>query len=264
MGSNSIKSSSEEIVLVSSDSVDLTSAVPYYLQLAKHMQEKVKNGEWRHGYKLPSESALCDHFKVSRTVVRQALNELSSMDFVVTYKGKGSFISQPKMAWQLMQTLTGFYEDAVNRGQKVNTQVLEICEVLAAKEIAQILQISEGEPVIKLHRLRFLDDEPVVVVTTYIRKLLCPGLLDEDLKDQSLYRVLQEKYNLVVAEGIRTIESINASFALAQLLHVPEGAAVSVLKSAGYLSNGIPLEYFISWHRGDRSRFQVKLTSKTL
>jgi GntR family transcriptional regulator len=253
-----------EVVLGLADGVDLSSAVPYYLQLKLHLENKIKAGDWKPGWKLPSEQALCDHFKVSRTVVRQALNALSNDDFVATYKGKGSFVTQPKMAWQLMQSLSGFYDDAINRGQKVNTRVLELSTVPASEEIAQILQIPEGEPVIKLHRLRFLDGEPVVVVTTYIQTRLCPDLLNDDFNDQSLYGILREKYNLVITEGIRTIESVNAPHALAELLGVANGAALSVLKSVGYLSNGIPLEYFVAWHRGDRSRFQVRLTSRTV
>jgi GntR family transcriptional regulator len=256
--------SPENIELDSNDKLDLASAVPYYLQLRQHMEQQIKSGVWKPGSKLPSEQMLCEHFKVSRTVVRQALNSLTSSGMATTLKGKGSFVTQPKMAWKLMQSLSGFYEDAIARGQKVNTHVLELDTVPANEEIAQILHISEGDPVIKLHRLRFLDGEPVVVVTTYIPHSLCPELLLEDFTDQSLYRVLLEKFNLVVADGIRTIESINASQPLAKLLEINNGAAVSVLKSVGYLSNGVPLEYFISWHRGDRSRFQVRLTSSEL
>lgn len=252
------------IELDARDKVDLASAVPYYLQLHQHMELQIKSGIWKPGSKLPSEQLLCDHFKVSRTVVRQALNALTTSGLATTFKGKGSFVTQPKMALKLMQTLSGFYEDAIERGQKVNTRVLELDTVPAEEEIAQILHISTGDPVIKLHRLRFLDDVPVVVVTTYIPKRLCPELLQEDFTDQSLYRVLLEKFGLVVADGIRTIESMNATQPLAELLEVKKGAALSVLKSVGYLSNGEPLEYFISWHRGDRSRFQVRLTSREL
>ena len=256
--------SPENIELDPHDKLDLASAVPYYLQLHQHMEHQIKSGIWKPGSKLPSEQVLCEHFKVSRTVVRQAMNSLTTSSLATTLRGKGSFVTQPKMAWKLMQSLSGFYEDAIAHGQKVNTRVLELDTVPAEEEIAQILHISPGDPVIKLHRLRFLDGEPVVVVTTYIPERLCPELLQENFSDQSLYRVLLQKFGLVVADGIRTIESINAPQHLAKLLEIKKGAAVSVLKSIGYLANGEPLEYFISWHRGDRSRFQVRLTSRDL
>jgi GntR family transcriptional regulator len=253
-----------EVELGPDDIVDLGSAVPYYLQLTQHMEKKIKAGEWKPGWKMPSEQTLCDHFKVSRTVVRQALNTLSSADLVAKYKGKGSFITQPKMAWQLMQTLSGSYDDAIAHGQQVSTRVLELSEIPANEEISQVLLIPIGEPVIKLHRLRFLDGEAVMVVISYIPKKICPNLLSEDFTAQSLYKLFREKYGLIIIEGIRTIESVNAPHSLAELLGVANGAALSKITSVGYLSTGVPLEYFIAWHRGDRSRFQVRLTTRTV
>jgi GntR family transcriptional regulator len=259
--SNQIASDIALIALQEGDVLNLDSAIPYYYQLLKFVEKKIKAGEWKPGQKLPSEQALCEHFGVSRTVVRQALNALASDNLVETYKGKGSFVASPKHAWQLMQSLTGFYQDAVESGQKVSTRVLELRVIPAANEVAEFLKLAEGDSVIMLNRLRFINDEPVVAVITHIPEYLCPSLIDEDFTNQSLYRVLAEKYGLVIAEGVRTIESINAPHDLAQLLGVPTGAALSLLKSVGQLTDGTPLEYYIAWHRGDRSRFQVRLVS---
>jgi GntR family transcriptional regulator len=251
----------EQIILKEKDILDFDSAIPYYYQLFKYIEGKIKTGEWRAGQKLPSEGSLCEHFGVSRTVVRQALQALASANLVETFKGKGSFVSAPKHAWLLMQSLTGFYQDAEARGQKVSTRVLELKVIPATDEVAELLKLAEGTPVICLRRLRFVGGEPVVVVVTYIPEHLCPGLVNEDFTGQSLYRLLAEKYGLVIAEGVRTIESINAPPDLAHLLGVPAGAALSLLKSVGLLADGTPLEYYIAWHRGDRSRFRVRLVN---
>jgi GntR family transcriptional regulator len=249
------------IELSTAEKLDLDSAIPYYYQLKKHIEGKIRSGEWAAGQKLPSEQALCDHFGVSRTVVRQALRALASESLIETYKGRGSFVAAPKHAWQLMQSLAGFYEDAANSGQVVSTRVLDLRVTVASGEVAELLKLAEGERVIKLHRLRLLDGEPVVVVISYIPERLCPSLIDEDFTTRPLYRVLSEKYGLVIAEGMRTIESINAPPDLAHLLEVPTGAALSLLRSISWLADGTPLEYYIAWHRGDRSRFQVRLVS---
>jgi GntR family transcriptional regulator len=160
-----------------------------------------------------------------------------------------------------MENLTGFYDDAVSQGQKVNTQVLELDVIPADEEISSFLEISINTPIIKLRRLRFINGEPVVVVNTYIPERLCPGLVKEDFSNQSLYHVLLEKYGLEAAQGIRTIESVNAFPQIAKLLGVSEGAALTLLKSTSRLADGTPLEYYISWHRGDRSRFTVHLVN---
>jgi GntR family transcriptional regulator len=254
---------SVDVELDINDAIDFGSAVPYYLQLAQHMEKKIKTGDWKTGWKVPGELTLCEHFHVSRTVVRQALSSLSIAGLIVKYKGKGSFITQPKMAWELMQSLSGSYDDAIDHGQQVSTRVLELCETKADEEISRALQIPIGEPVIKLHRLRFLDGEAVMVVISYIPKRICPSLLVEDFTAHSLYKLLREKYDLFITEGVRTIESVNASHELAEQLKVTTRAALSKITSIGYLSTGIPLEYFVAWHRGDRSRFQVRLVANS-
>ena len=254
---------SEQIVLSDADVIDSQSAIPFYYQLQLYIEQKIKNNAWKPGQKLPSEKNLCDHFNVSRTVVRQTLSELASDNLIETIKGKGSFVSAKKHAWHLMQNLGGFYDDAVTRGQEVTTRVLEQEDIPANSEIAEFLLLQPGEIVTKMKRLRFGDGEPLVVVTTYIPKKLCPDLVNVDFTDRSLYAHLREVYGLVIAEGIRTIESVNASDELARLLEVEKGAALSLLKSLGWTKDGTPLEYYVAWHRGDRSRFQVRLVSST-
>jgi GntR family transcriptional regulator len=253
----------EQIVLSDQDVIDFESAIPFYYQLQLYIQEKIKSEEWMSGQKLPSEMNLCEHFNISRTVVRQALGELASDNLIETIKGKGSFVSSQKHAWHLMQSLKGFYEDAVSSGQTVKTQVLEQENIPATSEIAEYLQLKPGEIVTKMKRLRFADGEPIVVVTTYIPKKLCPDLVKVDFSNRSLYTYLDKTCGMVIAEGIRTIESVNASEELAGLLQVEKGAALSLLRSIGWLKDGTPLEYYVAWHRGDRSSFQVRLVSES-
>ena len=247
--------------LLQEDAIDFKSAIPFYYQLQQCLEAKIKSGLWPSGQKLPSEKNLCEHFGVSRTVVRQALNELLSNNLIETQKGRGSFVATPKHTWQLMQTLSGFQENTVAQGQAIRTQVLAMELVPASGEIAEYLQLAVGELVTMLKRLRFVDGEPIVVVTTYIPEKLCPNLVAEDFGEVSLYTLLATKFNLAIAEGIRTIEAVNATPELAELLQLEEGAALSLLRSVGWLEDGTPLEYYVAWHRGDRSRFQVRLVA---
>ena len=262
MNSSAVNLNNAQQIILSEESViDANSAIPFYYQLQLHIEEKIQSGEWKVDQKLPSEKDLCEHFNVSRTVVRRTLSNLASENLIHTIKGKGSFVKRKQHAWHLMQSLQGFYADAVESGQEIYTEVLEHTDIQAAGEIAEYLQLQPGELVTKMKRLRFLDGEPIVVVTTYIAKKLCPDLVNVDFTHRSLYAYLREEYSLVIAEGTRTIESVNATAELAEQLQVEEGAALSLLKSIGWTKDGIPLEYYIAWHRGDRSQFTVRLVS---
>jgi|SRR5579863_422164 len=239
--------------------IDRNSPIPLYFQLISFIQCKIKANEWNPGQLLPSEQELCTRFGISRTVVRQALSELERKGFVTKHNGKRSTVAFPKYEGGLMQSLRGFYEDAVAKGQKPSTKVLEFAVVPAKAEVAEALRIAENDPVIKLNRLRFLDGEPEVLVVTYLPEKRCPALLAEDLSQQSLYEVIARKYGYRIAKGSRSIEATALGGADARMLNVKPGSPALLLKSIGLLEDGTPLEYFVAKHRGDRSKFEVFL-----
>jgi GntR family transcriptional regulator len=251
----------ETVRLESTSIVDHSSPVPFYFQLGSYIERQIKDHHWTAGQLLPSEEELCAAVKVSRTVVRQAIAELEQKGLVQKKSGKRSSIALPKYEGGLMQSLSGFYDDALAMGQQPSTKVLALRVIAATAEIATALELEEGASVIELSRLRFLDDQPEVLVATYLPYSLCPDLMSEDLSNNSLYRLLAGKYGLRIARGTRTIKAIALDRDSAKMLGVRTGSPALRLKSIGLLENGTPLEYFIAIHRGDRAEFSVELVT---
>jgi GntR family transcriptional regulator len=235
------------------------SPIPYYFQLASYVEQEIKTKHLLPGQLMPSEQEMCEKLGISRTVVRQAMAALERKGLITKQSGKRSTVAHPTYNGSLMQNLRGFYEDAVSKGQKPTTRVLELRVVPAEAEVAEALELSEGDPVILLNRLRFLDGEPEVLVQTYIPEGKCPDLVREDLTNQSLYELLARNYGLVIIKGYRTVEAVALERADAKLLGVRSKSPALLLKSVGLLEDGTPLEYFVAKHRGDRSRFRIDL-----
>ena len=156
--------------------IDFDSPIPFYLQLLDILRDIINQGEWQLGEQLPGEHSLCETYEVSRTVVRQALRELELEGLIYRRKGKGSFVAEPKISGGLAQKLTGFYQDMEERGTRPISQVLKQAVVPASAKVAQELKIDLGTPVVELQRLRFVENEPIVLVTSYLPHKLCPGL----------------------------------------------------------------------------------------
>ena len=239
--------------------IDKDSPVPYYYQLREALRDRIVTGALAPGAQLPSEAEICRTFSVSRTTVRQALAELLNEGLIRKEKGRGTFVAQPKIQERLVERLTGFYEDMVAQGLRPRTKILERGVIAAPPSIAALLEMDSGSPVILIRRLRMVNNEPLLLVVTYIPQALCPGLLEEELEEQSLYSVLEKKYGLHLARGRRYIEAVAATEQEAQLLGVPRGAPLVYLRSVTYLADGRPVEYYEAKHRGDRSRFEVEL-----
>lgn len=235
------------------------SPIPYYVQVKDAIREQIDSGAWPRETQIPTEAQLCDLFQVSRTVIRQALQDLMHEGLIIRRKGRGSFVAPAKISERLVQKLTGFYHDMVEQGYQPVTQVLKQQITPAPPQLAARLALEVGAPVVEIERLRFVHDIPIVTVTSFLPHRLCPGLEDDDLSNQSLYDLLEKKYGLYIARGRRVIQAVQAPEQEAARLDIPVGSPLFLLDSTSYLADGTPVEYYYAFHRGDRSQFEVEL-----
>lgn len=244
---------------IPSHTIDRDSYIPLYIQVIDALSEYIEVNELPPDYQLPAEVDLCETFDVSRTVVRQALRELEHKGLIYRVKGRGTFVSKPKIHESLFQELTGFYQDMVAKGHKPTSKVLLQEKINAPNNVAEYLGLQPGAPVIQIDRLRFVNGEPVVFVTTYLPYDLCPELMDVDLSERSLYSYLENQLGLIIDRGRRTLEAVGAGERESQLLEIAMGSPLIMLDSVSYMPDGTPLEYFHALHRGDRARFETEL-----
>jgi len=242
--------------------VDNTKPQPYHLQVYQALDEIITH-QMQPGDQLPGEPRLCSLFGVSRTVIRQSLDQLLHDGRIIRVMGKGTFVAEPKINEGLITRLTGFHEDMVQQGFSPVSQVLIQAKVQPSAQIAKYLNLTINDSVIKLKRLRFIRNEPLQVVTSYLRYNVCPSVLDTDFTHQSLYAHLQSKCQITIASGKRYIEAVLATPEQASLLNIPTHAPLIQLESISYLADGTPMEYYIAHHRSDRARFEVDLVRVT-
>lgn len=240
-------------------SIIKASRLPYYYQLKQYIIDSIESGKWKPGQQMFPEIKICELFDISRTVVRQTYQELVNEGYLIKRKAKGTFIAEPKIAENLVQTLMGFYEDMTARGFKVSNDILWQKKISSTPRVAEKLGLETGEEVTVIRRVRRINDEPIVLDRTYIPYKLCPGLLNEDLTNKSLYSYIEGKYNLKIDKGTRFIEATTAGDEEAKLLNVKKGAPLLLIESVSFLDNGVPLEYYIALHRGDRSKLVTEL-----
>ncbi|MCP1427953.1 GntR family transcriptional regulator [Microbacterium foliorum] len=240
------------------DAIDRHSAAPMYDQLRQLIVEGISRDGLQPGDPLPGEHRLCERYGISRTVVRQALAQLEHEGLVERVKGKGTFVSRPRTSESLVHTLIGLYDDVERRGGHVHSDVLRHEPAVADDEIAAALDLEPGAPVVALERLRHVDGEPWSLSTTWMPETVGHVTLGVDLSEASLYRLLADN-GIVATSGVRSAEATVATHDQAQHLGVSAGSALLRLRSVSRAADGIPIEYFVAYHRGDRSRFEFQL-----
>ncbi len=238
--------------------INLNSKIAYYLQVKDAIQYKIDAGEYRPGDKLPSEGELCDLLGVSRTVVRQALMELQYDGLVRKRKGKGTYVAEPKIDMALAQFRTCFQQDISYQERKVEARVLFQDIVPAPSNVAQKLQIKEGGDVLEIHRLCFVDGEPIGLSVIYLVGKYCAQLLHADLS-HSLYETMHEICAVDFEYSERIIEAVVANERESALFGVDRGAPMLLMKTVNYTAEMIPIEYNRRVLRGDRSRLEAKI-----
>jgi GntR family transcriptional regulator len=234
-----------------------THPVPYYAQLAELLRDAILRGVWQPGEAIPSEGEIERFFEISRTVVRQALDELVAEGLVEKRKGRGTFVSAPKVADLVVHETRGFVDEMRARGHEVTTSVLEQGVIPIPPLIADQLQVSPETWAVRLTRVRRVDGDPIVKVDTYLPYPRFAGVAEADLENASLYELLERGYGVRPIGGTRRVEAVLAGREIAADLGVRHGSALLVLNAVNTDERGEPFEFFRAFYRGDRTSFEL-------
>ena len=206
-------------------------AQPLYKQLAQAIQRSIQSGEYPEGSRLPSEQELSELYHVSRITVRTALKELADAELVIRKQGKGTFVGKKKFKRNL-SLATSFSEACRDMGRVPGAKLLFSGMEPATEADCAALQLSPGDKVVCLRRLRYADSVPVSVEEDRFPERYS-FLLDADLTDRSLLDLLREKYGIYFYDIHRCIELVYAPHSIAQLLNLPHKTPMLYIISTG-------------------------------
>lgn len=238
--------------------LDRTSVLPLYYQIQQRLMDQIHAGVLKGGQPVPSEQEIADRLGVSRMTARHALKALCEIGITYTQQGKGTFVSTRKLEKDIRQVLS-FTEEMSERGLQPSSKVLCFEAVPAANEIAATLQIVPGEPLIKLHRIRFADSCPMGIECSYILQRLCPDLLTVFNPSASLYQVLSERYGVQMTMADEVVEAALARTPEARMLQIPRNGPVFIFTRVSCVQSGQPVEYVKSTYRADRYKITHRL-----
>ena len=151
-----------------------------------------------------------------------------------------------------MFRIVSFTEDMRQRGFDAGTEVISANLMPADKQIAQRLQVEEGEELTYLERLRLADGEPMSVEESYLGHRYCLDVLMNDYSKNPLREILEQDYGIRLVNAKQVIRAIQASDKLAELLDIPLNSAMLFLERVSYAQNAVPVEFLRIYYRGDR------------
>lgn len=227
--------------------------LPAYLKLRDDLAARVAAGEWGAGEALPSDNRLAADHRLSVGTVRKAVQQLVDEGLLERHQGSGTFLRKPAFD----ATLFRFFQlrDA-DGGQSIPTSRL-ISRMVMPPPAMVAARLGDGD-VIRIERLRFLSEQPLLTEEIYIPRALFHGFetMPGDQIGPLLYPVYYEHFGVFVARAEDEVSFATASPATAAQLEIGPGAPVAVIERTAFAMTGQPVEWRIA--RGAASRFRYR------
>ncbi len=236
----------------------LSPGTPRHEQISNWIRERIESGVYELNHQLPSENQICEQFGVSRITVRRALQTLESEGLIYRRQGLGAFVSNKRVS-QGMVRLTSFVEDMEQAGLVAKSLIISYDQVICPESIAQKLQVEPGKKVCMLERLRLANDEPIAFDRTWLPVFYGQLLEGHDLKNETIYRILEEDYQIEILRGHYRMDAVNADQFLADQLHVTLGRALFLVERTSMTSHDKTVYFQRRYYRTDRVSYELEL-----
>lgn len=228
---------------------------PLYLQLADVLREQIENGALKENEQIQTEKELSEVYNVSRITVRKALEVLTEEELLTRKQGMGTFVSGKKLVRSL-NTLMSFSQSCIMSGKKPGTKFLSADIVEAMPNDINLLKVQKDEKIIRIRRLRYCDDIPVMIEENHFPRKYA-YLLSEDL-NRPLYQTLAE-HNVILKFGTKKIGICYATREEAAELEVNENEALLYMRDTCMDINGQPVYYGKNIINSDRYTYILNL-----
>jgi GntR family transcriptional regulator len=234
---------------------------PIYLQIGDLLREEIVSGRLPSGSRVPSEREIMEEYGVSRNTAQSAIDELVRLGLVSRIQGKGTFVNDFKVRYGL-HNLTSFSEEIRLRGKMPSSKVIDFSKEQVEAIIANKLGIQAGDWVFRLERLRFADDKPMMHEVSYVPCSLFPELDQHDFSRESLFKLIEDHYHLMISHQEQVIRPIISSEQEASILGVEVGMPLIATEGITYLDDGTVVEANQLIYRSDLYELSVVSTRR--
>lgn len=231
---------------------------PLYLQIKDILKQKIINNEYTVGSTIPSENELEEIFGVSRMTIRQAVNELVNEGLLRKERGrgKGTVVLSNAIADKL-STVKSFTQKMHEQGFVLKNKQINVSLVSANETIATALNINPNDKVLRLSRIRMVNNDIIMYSISYV-----PQFLNLPLNAElygSLYQLLATQ-NIQISHADEYIEAMLADDIISQSLEISVNDAVLKRTRISQDQYNRNVEYTTTYYRSDKYKYVVELT----
>lgn len=226
-----------------------------YITIHDKIKEEIDDHIWKIGERLPSERDLAERFNVSRMTLRQAITMLVEEGMLERKVGSGTYVASTRVQ-EKMRGTTSFTEIVHSQGKSPSTKLISYQKKLASETERQRLQLGANDLVIRMERIRYADNVPLVFEVASIPEKLIRNFNKTDITNHFFKTLAVNGYE--IGKSQQTIYAKTASDRVAEYLEVAKGHAILALTQVSYFTDGQAFEYVRSQYVGDRFEFYLE------
>lgn len=209
---------------------------------------------------MPTEQELAENFSVSRITARRALDELAQTHLVERRRRVGTHVIFQPPAKPIEGSIEQAIESLITFGRSTQVKILEMDKVPARAPVSEALQIAVGTPILRVVRVRWLDDLPLSYIISYIPADLGVEMTRAALKSTPMLSLL-EKAGVKIGAATQTISASRADATLANALAVEIGSPILRVNRTVMDTDKRPVQHILAQFRPDRYQIRLDLHS---
>lgn len=233
---------------------------PRYRQLAEELRSEIARGVYEpDGF--PTESELCQRYKVSRFTVREALRALQIEGLISRRRGSGTII-EPAAArgGALHQPLSNFGE-ILQYARDTSASFVCSGEGPLPREIAEQIGIVAGGKWTRFHGIRTGtgSSQPIAATDAYVHESLREAAAKVTPEEETIFRQLERHAGIKMVRVTQDIQAVAATAEMARELGVPKRSPCLRILRCYRDAAGTILEISASHHPGERFAYSMHI-----
>ncbi len=210
------------------------------------------------GTLLPPESHFVSQLGISRGTLREAMRVLEEEGVIKRKQGIGTLICDTKnLIRSTLDINESVSEMIIGKGMKPGSKDTTFQKIAADKQLAKKLNLTPGDPVISLTRVRTANDSPVAYTIDFLPLALVPDNFPQDFKSGSLYTYIEERLGLELSNSMLKIYPTKAPNSIARSLEIKQGDLLLLLEQTDTSTDNVPMLYSEEYFVADRFEFIV-------
>jgi GntR family transcriptional regulator len=230
------------------------------MEAIEKLEDFIKVNRLKAHVRIPCEKDLCDLWGVSRSTLRQAVDELVENGVLYRVANKGVYVAEPRYPRD-MAGVDAMVRDLVDQGNVVTKHIITMNEIEANKQIARKLQVRLGTKVYEIIKCRKINGVPCTIETTYINAERYPGFTEYYNEDASMEPIFEERYDSYQTSGTEHINVTYATEAEAEILGIETGAPMFYASGVAIDQNGEVVMFYKQLIRSDKFTFVCTVES---